>query len=232
MLHNMLNSPARSQLPAWFILFLVLMGLFIILPFLAPFFMFIGWEWGGKAIYLVYTLFCHQLPQRSYFLFGPEWTYSLVEIQAVWQPTTNPMILRQFIGNSEMGWKVAWSDRMISMYGSIWLFGLLWYPLRKQIRNLPLWGLILFILPMAIDGTTHLISDFWGIGLGFRDTNLWLANLTRHSLPAAFYTGDAWGSFNSIMRLSSGLLFGWGFVWFAFPFIHPSLPESQIPSSY
>jgi hypothetical protein len=35
--------------------------------------------------------------------------YSLPEIQTAWQETFNPLILRQFVGNPEMGWKMAWS---------------------------------------------------------------------------------------------------------------------------
>jgi len=206
----------------WFILFALVAGAYVSLPFLAPVFMAIGWSGAGKAIYFIYSFLCHQLPERSYFLFGPKITYSLPEIQAAWRDTTNPLILRQFIGNTEMGWKVAWSDRMVSMFTSIWIFGLIWYPFRRKIPVLPIWGLFLFLLPMALDGTSHFISDFWGIGQGFRDTNLWLAALTGHIFPATFYAGDAWGSFNSIMRLATGILFGLGIVWFAFPYVDES----------
>jgi len=83
----------------------------------------------------------------------------------------------------------------------------------------------LFLLPMALDGTSHLISDFWGIGQGFRDTNLWLAILTNHLFPSSFYIGDAWGSFNSLMRLLTGLSFGLGLVWFGFPYLDDSFPD-------
>jgi uncharacterized membrane protein len=206
--------------PLWLIFFGIAAGLFVLLPFMAPAFMAIGWTSAGKAIYLIYSLLCHQLPERSYFLFGSKLTYSLPEIQAAWQNTTNPMILRQFVGNPEMGWKVAWSDRMVSMFTSIWIFGLLWFPFRRRWPRLPFWGLALFLLPMAVDGTSHLISDFWGIGQGFRDSNLWLAILTNHAFPLTFYMGDAWGSFNSLMRLLSGILFGMGIVWFGFPFVN------------
>jgi uncharacterized membrane protein len=214
-----------SRLPRWFILFVLLAGAYVILPFLALAFLVFGWSSAGKAIYFIYSFICHQLPERSYFLFGPKVTYSLSEIQAVWQNTTNPLVLRQFIGNPAMGWKVAWSDRMVSMFTSIWVFGLLWYPFRRRLPKLPTWGLFLFLLPMALDGTSHFISDFWGIGQGFRDTNLWLAALTGNLFPPTFYAGDAWGSFNSLMRLLSGILFGLGIVWFAFPYIDESFSE-------
>jgi hypothetical protein len=90
---------------------------------------------------------------------------------------------------------------MVSMFTGIWIFGLLWFPLRRRLPSLLIWGLALFLLQMALDGTSHFISDIAGIGLGFRDTNLWLAGLTKSTFSPAFYAGDAWGSFNSSMRL-------------------------------
>lgn len=160
-------------------------------------------------------------------MFGDKAMFSLSEIQYAFQNTINPLVLRQFIGNSEMGWKVAWSDRMVSMYTSILIFAWIWhalskvegYPLRKKIKYLPLWGFLLLLMPMAIDGITHTISDFYGIGQGFRDSNAWLADMTNNIFPVTFYAGDALGSFNSWMRLITGVLFGLGIVWFGFPFV-------------
>jgi hypothetical protein len=83
------------------------------------------------------------------------------------------------------------------------------------------------MLPLILDGLTHTVSDFSGIGQGFRDTNLWLVTLTNNSLPGTFYTGDALGSFNSIMRFLSGLLAGLGIVWLAFPFVFQAQALNQ-----
>ena len=203
----------------WIIVIGIILGLYAGLPFLAPVFMQAGWSGPARVIYLIYSFLCHQLPQRSYFLFGSKVTYSLPEIQAAWQNTLDPLVLRKFIGNPEMGWKVAWSDRMVSMFTSLWHFGSLWRLLRHRLTPLPWWGLVLFLLPMAVDGTSHLISDLAGIGQGFRDSNLWLATLTNHTYPPGFYAGDAWGSFNSLMRLLTGALFGVGVVWFGYPYL-------------
>jgi len=203
----------------WMLGFTVVFGLYIWLPFLAPALMSLGLEAPARAIYTLYSFLCHQLPQRSYFLLGQQFTYSLADIQDAWQHTTNFNVLRQFIGTPTMGWKVAWSDRMVSMYSSILIFGWLWYPLRRHIRPLRVTGFMLLLLPMALDGFSHMISDFAGIGQGFRDSNVWLAILTGNTLPVSFYAGDAWGSFNSIMRLVTGILFGAGVVWFGFPLL-------------
>ena len=210
----------------WFAIFVLLYGLWVGLPFLAPVFMHLNWSTAGKAIYFIYSIFCHQLPERSYFLFGQKSMYSLQEIKSVWKDTLDPMILRQFIGNEAMGWKVAWSDRMISFYTSIWSFALVWSPFRRKVKPLPWWGFVLFLLPMVVDGSTHLFSDFAGIGSGFRDTNQWLSLLTNNAFPSSFYMGDALGSFNSWMRLITGLLAGLGIVWFAFPYLEASFAQS------
>ncbi|MEJ2267179.1 MAG: hypothetical protein P8X95_27355, partial [Anaerolineales bacterium] len=109
----------------WIVVFALLMGLYIGLPFLAPVFMELDWTGAAQAIYLFYSFQCHQLPQRSFFLFGPKFMYSLSNVQSVWQNSIDPALLRQFIGNPQMGWKVAWSDRMVYMYASTLIFGLL-----------------------------------------------------------------------------------------------------------
>lgn len=221
------QSPLDWLSQHWFAVFFIVYGTWVWLPFLAPVFMHLGWTGAGRAIYFVYSFFCHQLPERSLFFFGEKTMYTLNEIRAAWQNTSNPMILRQFIGNETMGWKVAWSDRMISFYTSIWLFAIVWWPLRRRIKLLPGWGFILLLLPMIVDGSTHTISDLSGIGEGFRDTNLWLATLTNNSLSSAFYAGDALGSFNSWMRFFSGLLAGLAITWFLFPYIFQSEVQNQ-----
>jgi uncharacterized membrane protein len=210
----------------WIVVFAVLGGLYVGLPWLAPIFMQLGWTGPGQVLYAVYATQCHQLPQRSYFLFGPQPMYSLDQIRAVVGPTNNPFVLRQFVGNAEMGWKVAWSDRMTAMYTGTFLLGLLYWPLRRRIRPLAWWGFALLLVPMGLDGLTHMVSDLAGLGQGFRDSNAWLAALTSHALPAAFYAGDALGSFNGWMRLLTGALFALGVVWMAFPAIDRTVADA------
>lgn len=211
----------------WLLGFTIAYGTFIGLPFLAPTFMQLGWEGPARAIYTVYSFLCHQLPERSYFLFGPKISYSLQEIRNAYVNTIDPIVLRKFIGNPEMGWKVAWSDRMVSMYSSVlpaaWLFS----GTGRRLKPLSLSGAALFAAPMAVDGFTHFLSDLAGIGQGFRAGNLWLVNLTGGIFPPGFYAGDAWGSFNAWMRLITGLWFGFGVVWFLFSYLRANkFPES------
>lgn len=169
------QAPHRTLQQNWIILFGIFYGVFIALPFLTPVLMNMGWKGMGNILYFLYSFLCHQLPERSFFLFGSKFTYSLPEIQSAWHKTLDPLILRQFIGNSLMGWKVAWSDRMVSMYSSVWVFALLWHPLRRRLPRLPFWGLVLFLLPMALDGTTL---------CGLHST---LAMLGVRSIPSCVY---------------------------------------------
>jgi uncharacterized membrane protein len=186
----------------------------------------LGWLLLARAIYFFYSFLCRQLPERSYFLFGPHVSYTLQEIHKTGQNISNPLLLRQFIGNPHMGWKVAWSDRMVSLFTSILPTALFWKIFQRRIKPLPWWGFVLFLIPMAVDGTTHMFSDLAGIGNGFRDSNLWLAILTNYSFSRWFYTGDAWGSFNAIARLLTGALSGVGAGWFLFPLIEETFQDS------
>jgi uncharacterized membrane protein len=217
------QNRARSW-PLWLTFLVVGLGIFDGLPFLAPVFMHIGWDVPGRAIYFVYSFLCHQMAQRSFFLFGPN-GFQMYNINVLpinlngLSEGAGILAFRGFIGNPQVGWKVAWSDRMVSMYASPLLativYGLL--RIRIRVRPIPLWLFGLLLLPMAVDGFTHMASDFAGIGQGFRDSNVWLASLTGNALPAWFYAGDALGSFNSWMRLLSGLTFGVGIVGLILP---------------
>jgi uncharacterized membrane protein len=214
----------------WLALFNTFVGVVVLLPYLAPVLMKLGLTSSADRIYFLYTILGHQLPQRSIFLFGPKLMYSLPEITA-FTNSINPLALKEFIGNAELGWKVAYSDRLMAWYGAFWIASLVYAVIRRRVRPLPFWGLILFSLPMFIDGTTHTLSDVLinnQFGTGFRDTNLWLAQLTNNALPAWFVAGDAVGSLNSLARWISGALFGIGLAWFLLPWAENSFGYRRI----
>ena len=211
----------------WLAVFNIAWGIFVILPWFAPILMRLGLTGPAQAIYFGYSFVCHQLPERSYFLFGSHVTYPLAQINRVWSGDNNPLTLRRFIGNTQFGYKVAWSDRMVSLYTGMWLGSLAFALVRRRFKPISLLTYALLALPLAVDGTSHLISDLWGIGQGFRDSNEWLAALTNHALPAWFYAGDALGSFNSWMRLLTGLLFGLGTVALLLPYLEQSFAQMR-----
>lgn len=207
----------------WLMIFLIFFGVFNLLPFLAPIFMRLDWQPAGNTIYTLYSPLCHQMAQRSLFFFGPQMMYNADElpVELTGNQAADTLTLRRFRGNEDTGWKVAWSDRMVSIYGGVWIMGLAYTLLAHshRMKPIPLWLFVLFLLPLIADGTTHLISDFDGLTQGFRYDNEWLAVVTRHLLPDRFYVGDAFGSFNSWMRWLTGLLMSFACVWLAFPYL-------------
>lgn len=115
---------------------------------------------------------------------------------------------------------------MVAMYTSMLPFAWVWVGLRHRVRPMRWRCLFLCLLPMAVDGGTHMISDLLGgVGSGFRYTNAWLAVLTHNALPTTFYIGDSLGSFNSSMRLATGVIFAFGVVFFLFPYLQATLDD-------
>jgi uncharacterized membrane protein len=212
----------------WLTVFLVVYGIWVLTPLTAPLLMQVGATGPANAVYLIYSMFCHQLPERSFFFFGPKPMYSLQEIARVW-PTDNAIILRQFVGNAEMGWKMAWSDRMISVYGGVWLAGIAYTLNRGRLHVSLLAWILLGILPLGLDGVSHMVNDVVAgtSGIGFRDTNAWLQALTANALPASFYAGDQLGSFNSWARWITGVLFSITTVFALFPIVNASMAETS-----
>ncbi len=213
----------------WLLCVNVILGVLVLAPFAAPALKVIGVTQAADAIYFFYGFLCHQLPQRSFFLFGPTVSYSLAEIGAVWQ-FDNALNLRQFVGNSAMGWKVAWSDRMVALYGALWIGGILFAVARRRLPRLsPKAWLALGVLPMLLDGLSHMVNDIVaGIsGTGLRDTNAWLQFLTGDIFPATFYAGDAIGSFNNLARLATGALFGLTTIWLIYPCVDQALQDVE-----
>lgn len=230
----------------WLAIFNTGWGIFVIMPFIAPLFMALGFNRVGKFLYFIYNFFCHQLPERSWFLFGSQFSYTKEqialsycanpEVSSAWFPfqfmamvsdelmkchfqvISSELVRRQFIGNADLGWKIAWSDRMIGMYTSIFVFGIIYAIFRNRgiyLKGISVFAFLALIAPLAIDGTTHLINDIFR--LSFRDTNQWAVILTMNILPAGFYGGDMFGSLNSVLRIVSGILFGLGVVGFLWP---------------
>lgn len=228
-------QPTLASRPIWLMLFIAVLVMFAGLPLLAPVFMHVGWEGPGRAIYFLYSFLCHQMAQRSFFLFSSRAIamYNLADLPVAQEALSGntALVTRQFIGDSTVGWKVAWSDRMVYMYGATLLVAILYAFARKRvsIRPLPLWAFAVLLLPMALDGGTHTLSDLHGLTQGFRYTNAWLADLTGHALPGWFYAGDAFGSFNSWMRLLSGVTFGIAVVGLLFPWIDMTTKQVRSP---
>ncbi|MCJ7738374.1 MAG: DUF2085 domain-containing protein [Anaerolineae bacterium] len=220
-----LHRWARALCRHWLLWTNVAGTVFNGLPWLAPVLMKLGYAAPALAIYRAYSTVCHQLADRSIFLFGQRIMYSYAELQPFLLKPNSSLALKMFFGTPALGFKVAWSDRMVSLYGGLWLGGLAFAAVRRRVQAPRAWKIAAMMAPMVIDGVTHMISDLAGVAQGFRYTNAWLAAVTANALGHAFYVGNALGSFNSWMRLITGLLFGLGIVWLAYPALESVVAE-------
>jgi uncharacterized membrane protein len=188
----------------WLALFNTIVAVFVLLPFLAPLLMRVGLELPAHAIYLVYSPTCHQLPERSFFLFGPQGAYGVAELEAdvpILAGTTLPQrLMLRYVGNPEVGYKVAICERDVAIYGSLLLGGLLFGVARsflarrgRRVPKLPVKVYLICLLPMAVDGVTQL--------MGLRESTWQL-------------------------RLVTGMLFGLATVWLAYPHIDDAMRDS------
>lgn len=143
---------------------------YVALAVLAPVFMVLGWTRLGEAIYLLYAPFCHQLPERSYFLFGERLVYSPAELQP-WLPAEASLWARKlFVGNPQLGWKMAFCQRDLALYGSVWLAGVIYALSGRRWQPLSWKWFGLLLAPLALDGGTQLVM--------LRESTWWLRTVT------------------------------------------------------
>ncbi|HET9496092.1 MAG TPA: DUF2085 domain-containing protein [Chloroflexia bacterium] len=181
-------SAGRAASRSWLRYTLLAFGVLAVLPWLAPVFAAAGW-WGlADPIYTLYLLLCHQLPERAATLFG-------YQVAFCWR---NAAIYGGLFG---FGLLYAWATRMTTLpgsrgEGSASSFGML--P-----RAIPLWGFVLTLVPMALDGFSHMF--------GLRDGSL------GDPIFGSFLVGSQFLSLNWWLRVSTGLVAAFGTVWFTFP---------------
>ena len=155
----------------WLIFFNLAWLIYVVTPFLAPVFMQIDWTAQAQVVYLIYSYLCHQLPDHSYFLFGPTLAPQEAELIAGgMSESANLFAQRSFIGSPEVGWKVALCQRDVAIYAAVFLTGVLYGLVRNRMRPLPFKFYVLFLIPIAIDGGTQLI--------GWRESNWFLRTVT------------------------------------------------------
>jgi uncharacterized membrane protein len=144
----------------WLAAFNLLLGIYLLLPILAPLLMVSGAPRLGQLIYLAYRPACHQLPERSVFLFGPEASYTLDELWdlGVVDPADDIYTRQRTLGAPQVGYKAALCQRDLALYGTLLLGGLLFGLVRRRLRPLPFLGYLLCLVPIAIDGGSQLIG--------------------------------------------------------------------------
>ena len=152
----------------WLAFFNLFIGIYVLLPVLAPALMAMGQSQVGGLIYTLYRPACHQLPERSFFLFGPQATYSISELSTLGllPKPEDPLARREFYGTPQVGYKMALCERDMALYGGFAAAGMAFGLVRKRLRPLPLLAYGLCLLPMAIDGGMQVLM--------LRESNWWL----------------------------------------------------------
>jgi uncharacterized membrane protein len=200
----------------------IFMLLYFGLPILAPVLMKVDATLPANVLYTIYKPLCHQFGFRSFFLFGEQAYYPLQEagisgVKTFEQVTAfedldNPsaysrLQARQYIGNETVGYKMALCERDIAIYGSIFLFGIVYALTRRRLKSLHwmLWVLI-GIGPIGLDGFSQLFSQIeWP----------WLAAILPYRESTPF------------LRVLTGGLFGFTTAWFAYPYMEESMAETR-----
>jgi uncharacterized membrane protein len=195
----------------WLAIFNVIVLLYVGLPFSSPFLIKAGMTTPARVIYKIYGPLCHQLPFRSWFLFGEQPVYPLEragldvtsyeEIAGV--SSIDLLRDRAFIGNESVGYKVGLCQRDVAIYGSIFLAGVAFTFLRHRLKPLPIWAwFIIGILPIALDGGSQLIT----------------------SLP---FVPFPWRESTPFFRSLTGMLFGVANVWMAYPYVEELMVDTE-----
>jgi len=181
--------------------------LYIGLPFLAPALMYLGLEGAAKVIYTMYRPLCHQLPYRSWYLFGSQWHYTAEEMARL--VGAEGLVPHGYIGDATIGYKVGLCQRDTAIYGTILLTGLIYGLTRRKLRPLPLWAYFLVgIVPIGLDGGLQFLYHVFTAtrSLSLARIQQFLSSINIPSLEST-----------PLRRVITGALFGLATVWLAYP---------------
>ncbi len=197
----------------WLALFNLVVFVYVGLPFAAPALMAAGIETPARGIYFMYSNLCHQFAFRSWFLFGEQPVYPRAAAGTDWESFQSATGIdegdfaaaRAFVGNDQVGYKVAFCQRDVAIYGGILLAGLVYAGLRERFKIRPLkwyFWVLLGLGPIALDGFSQLLTQPpYDLLRGFRESTPFLRTLT----------GGLFGAMN---------------VWLAYPYLQDSMQES------
>lgn len=192
----------------------LLIFLYVGLPFLAPVLMNAGYPALARPIYTTYGAVCHQMAFRSWFLFGDQHVYPRAAADmpeyTTYEAATglngeDMLAARGFIGNEQVGYKVAFCQRDVAIYGAILAFGLLYAASGRRIRPLHwmLW-IAIGMAPIGLDGFSQLLSQIPG----------WSFWEYRESTP--------------LLRTITGAIFGFTTAWFGIPLLEESFQDVRV----
>ena len=206
---------ARHYL-AIFNLFLVL---YVGIPFLAPVFKKVGWNGPAEVVYKIYSPLCHQWAFRSFFLFGEQAYYphaaanvpgalTFEQVSGI-TDLNDPSRLgaRAFQGSPTLGYKVAFCERDVAIWGAMALFGLVFAITRRRIPKIHwiVWILV-GLVPIGLDGFSQLFSQ----------------------IPSTFIQSFLpYRESTPFLRTLTGFIFGFMTAWFMFPLIEETMVDTR-----
>lgn len=200
----------------WLAIVNLFLGVYVGLPFLAPVLWRAGQTLPATVIYKAYGATCHQLGFRSWYLFGAQAAYPRAEFKARTglDPDTYDGFLgaRAFIGNAQMGYKVALCERDVATYLAMLACGLVYAlpPVRRRLKPLhwALWILI-GIVPIGLDGFSQLFTNY-----PYNAFPVFSLLPERESTP--------------LLRSLTGGLFGLANAWLAYPYFEQAMQEVRL----
>jgi uncharacterized membrane protein len=223
----------------WLAAFNMFIAVYVALPIVAPIFMQAGMTGPGRAIYTLYSPMCHQMASRSFFLFGEQPAYPRAVAGANLRPFeayidtlpefagVNPdnwvaftFAARNFIGNEQLGYKMALCERDIGIYAFVLIGGLVYGLLRSRYHIKPLPFLVFVVLgmgPIAVDGFSQLFGYWFTPMDGSAATGI-MAFLQR-IFPLREST--------PLLRTFTGALFGFSLVWLTYPHVDASMKGTE-----
>jgi uncharacterized membrane protein len=157
MTHRLILAVTRH----WLAVVNVAMGLVLGVALLAPWLMLHGAPGAGQLIYLMYRPLCHQLPERSFFLGGPQAAYTLPELNA----HLGYEAPARWIGDAQLGFKMAFCERDAAIYAGWLAAGLGFGLVRRRFRGLSWQVMVALAVPITVDGVGQLFgaweSTWW-----------------------------------------------------------------------
>lgn len=224
----------------WLLIFNTAVAIYVFLPMLAPMLMNVGATAPARFIYTIYSPMCHQMASRSFFLFGEQAAYprelagtSLQPLEA-YTPDIPEfagvadedwarffLAARRFVGNEQMGYKMALCERDIAIYGFVLIFGLLYALLRDRfnIRPLPILVFIIIgMVPIALDGFSQLF--------GYYATPI--DGSAAQGIQASIGNIFALRESPPYLRFATGALFGFMLGWLVYPHIDKGMKATEM----
>jgi len=200
-------------------LFTLFLILYVGIPFLAPVFKKAGWNGPADVIYKIYSPLCHQWAFRSFFLFGEQVYYphtaakvpgvlTFEEVSGITdQNDPTRTLARLFEGNPILGYKVAFCERDVAIWGAMALFAILYGVTGRRLPKLHwLVWILVGLGPIGLDGFSQLFSQF----------------------PSAFiHSFLPYRESTPFLRTLTGFIFGFSTAWFMFPLIEETMVDTR-----